>query len=107
MSDTVLWHGRDGVAYAYYVNSWDRPLRDAPGNYILVRRERRQWVPLYIGETESLRDRLTNGHDQWHRARRHGMTHIHAHVNLNGAAARRDEEADLLRHYRPVCNNRI
>ena len=106
MSETVTWRGRSGIGYTYFVNNLDRPLRDAPGNYILVRREPTQWVPLYIGQTQNLAARLAEHHHQWHCARRQGLTHIHAHITLDGAETRLAEEIDLINHYRPVCNVR-
>ena len=107
MNETVLWRGRSGIAYTYHVNNLDRPLRDAPGNYILVRREPTQWILLYIGQTESLEARLSSRHHQWPCARRQGLTHIHAHLSLDGKAVRLAEEMDLINHYHPVCNVRV
>ena len=61
---------------------------------------------MYIGETINLRRKLlptvTDG--KYDCAKRRGITHIHVHANLNGEPARRSEQEDLIRRYRPACN---
>ena len=62
------------------------------------------WQALYIGETGSLKDRVGPHHEHWDCAKRHGMTHIHAHVSVSSEIIRRREEADLVEQYHPACN---
>jgi predicted GIY-YIG superfamily endonuclease len=59
-------------------------------------------VALYIGQTDSFRDRIP-GHERWDEARRAGATHVHAMVVTN--SSERDRiEAELIRHYQPKMN---
>ena len=104
---TVTWHGKSKTAYHYSVYALDTNWNDTPGNYIFAKRNAQgAWVPLYMGETESLKNRLTplTSHEKWACARQNGATHIHAHTSSNSATARRAEESDLIASYRPICN---
>ncbi|MCG8561525.1 MAG: hypothetical protein MI824_17130 [Hyphomicrobiales bacterium] len=99
----VFWKGQSGRQYKYYVHDLDTRWKDAPGNYIFAKKSGQGWVAIYVGETESLRDRIPN-HEKWSCARRNGVTHIHAHVNNGGMAKRREEEDDLIAAHDPPCN---
>lgn len=73
------------------------------GNYVFAKVAGGRWSPVYAGETEDLSNRF----DYHHRMpciNRHGATHIHARVNLDGRAARLDEESDIRWAYDPPCN---
>ena len=103
----VKWTGESGKQYEYWVYDTNTTWKDAPGNYIFAGRDQQnQWVPLYIGETGSLRDRLSpiDRHEKWPCARRNGATHVHAHVNQDGIQERRKEESDLIDAHNPRCN---
>ena len=100
---TQGWQGQSGVVYQYEVYPLNATFSAVPGNYIFARLEGNQWRPLYIGESQDLSERISN-HNEWPCVRRHGVTHIHAHVNNGGQAVRRAEEADLLARFSPPCN---
>jgi hypothetical protein len=56
--NTIMWSGQSGRQYKY----WYSPMptfkgKDQPGNYIFARWTGTGWRPVYIGETESLKDR--------------------------------------------------
>jgi len=72
------------------------------GNYIFAKDNGPTWSAIYIGQTESFKDRLPS-HDKLPCAQRNGFTHIHARANEN-EASRLKEEADLIANYRPPCN---
>jgi hypothetical protein len=77
---------------------------DEPGNYIFVKETSPNcWIPLCIGETESLKKRL-GGHEKLRCVRRNGGTHIHAHTASASEQDRKEEEADLLAKWDPPCN---
>ena len=102
MAETVEWTGASGKTYKYWVyenTNW----KEEAGNYIFAKQTTRGSVALYIGETTNLAERLPN-HEALPCARRNGLTHIHAHLNPNGQAARRQEERDLIANYSPACN---
>lgn len=104
MADKCKWIGASGKEYLYDIFKIGIDWNDVPGNYIFAyKTEPTVWAPVYIGETESFKDRLPN-HPELPCIRRNGGTHIHAHVNQN-SQGRLDEEADLLKNHNPPCNN--
>ena len=100
----ATWTGKTGTWYHYEVYNILSPWNDVPGNYIFARQTLHGWVAVYIGETESLKSRLTPYHHKMQCALRSGMTHIHAHRNDAGADARRWEERDILAGNPTPCN---
>ena len=80
-----------------------------PGNYIFAKtistKDGPKWTAIYIGETESFKNRLGGHHEKWDRALRYGMTHVHAHTGSTSRDVRRREEADLLAIRNPPCND--
>jgi len=102
-SGTVIWKGFSGQTYGYNVyrlgsTAW----RDLPGNYIFAKQVGQDWRAIYIGQTESFRDRLP-GHNELPCVSRNGATHIHVHVNRY-KDARLSEERDLILEHKPACN---
>ena len=100
------WRGRSGREYEFEVYPPDTRWSDTPGVYIFARYSApdRSWYALYIGETESFQDRLTESHEKLPCARRNGMTHIHVHQNYGGVTVRRAIEEDLIARWNPPCN---
>lgn len=106
MSDPdIHWEGQSGKSYGYWIAPIDASFKDVPGNYIFAKETKpNQWRAVYIGQAESLKERLSN-HEKEPCARRNGATHIHNHTNSAGENARRAEETDLIRKWSPVCND--
>jgi hypothetical protein len=103
MADKYIWTGASGKKYEYEIYPIGTNWNDVPGNYIFARESTtNRWQAIYIGETESFKDRLPN-HNELPCIRRNGGTHIHAHVNRD-SRARLDEEADLLANNKTPCN---
>jgi predicted GIY-YIG superfamily endonuclease len=103
-NQTIEWPGQSGKSYTHYIHPIETTFKDAPGNYVFAREASPgRWTPLYIGQTKSLNDRLSN-HEKEDCARRRGATHIHAHVNTGGESARLTEEKDLIGKWKPPCN---
>ena len=98
------WIGKSGKTYRYEVHAKNTNWADVPGNYIFAKQTPNGWLALYMGETGSLRDRITPSHEKWDCAERAGMTHIHAHTNSSSQQTRRDEESNLIQRYNPPCN---
>ena len=89
------------MKYNLFEGQWD----DAPGNYIFARLlGGDQWQAIYVGETSSFKDRITQSHEKLQCARRYGFTHVHAHINNGGQDVRRAEEGDIIKRYNPPCN---
>lgn len=103
MADQCKWTGKSGKEYMYNVYSIDTTWNDVAGNYIFAKKANSNtWSAVYIGETESFKDRLPN-HNELPCIRRNGGTHIHVHVNQD-SQARLTEEQDLLSNYTTPCN---
>ena len=102
---TINWPGASGTQYKYWIYPIGTTFRDEPGNYIFAKRTSSgKWTPVYIGETQSLGDRLPN-HEKLPCVKRTGGTHVHAQITSGGQQARLAEEADLLRNFSPPCND--
>ena len=103
---TATWTGASGTKYEYTIHPVNEVWNDVPGNYIFARYNpnTRRYEALYIGQTSSLKNRLVSSHEALPCAGRNSMTHIHAHANYNGEAARLLEEKDLIDSNNPPCN---
>lgn len=103
----VNWIGESGMVYLYEVFPLDTEFRPLPGNYIYAgRAETGEWVPLYIGQTRDMHQRL-EGHEKLQPAIANGATHIHMHFDQKGQATRCSEERDLIVRWQPVCNEPV
>jgi hypothetical protein len=106
-SPYVLWTGQSGKHYQYEILPIDASFRALPGNYIYARQEEDgTWVPIYIAQTRDLHQRL-EGHVRTDDAIASGATHLHAHYDTAGQAARCSEEHDLIVRWQPVCNEKV
>jgi hypothetical protein len=106
MSDIINWVGKSGQLYRYWIltNITMEGIQAAAGNYAFVKQlPSGNFVPLYFGETENLRDRILS-HDRWDEARRAGLTHVMGHTTPAGAQARLSEERDLIQQWNPPLN---
>lgn len=100
---TIIWHGLSGQAYKYWIYRIGASLKEEPGNYIFAKETSpNKWAPQYIGQAKNLNERLEN-HEKEDCAKKHGSTHIHAHLNRD-KDARLYEEADLIERWKPPCN---
>ena len=101
---TIMWPGASGKEYKYWIHPIGTSFEDKPGNYIFAKETAPdRWTPIYIGETDSLKDRLSS-HEKMPCVRRYGGTHVHVHTSSADATIRRDEESDLLDKWDPPCN---
>lgn len=96
--DTVNWGG-----YEFDVHTKNTKWNDVPGLYIFTGlNQRNRWVALYIGETDSLAERIP-GHEHWTEAVQLGATHIHARAEQE-ENHRVLVEATLVSQYKPRLN---
>lgn len=101
MGDPVKW-----LSYELGVYAPSTTWNDVAGVYIFCGvSAQNKWVPLYIGQAESFRDRFSS-HDQWAPAVRLGATHVHA-VVVAHAATRDLIERELVRAFQPSLNTQL
>ncbi len=101
---TIMWTGASGTKYKYRIYPIGTTFKNVPGNYIFAKESSPgHWSPVYIGETESLKDRLSN-HEKMPCVQRHGGTHVHVHTSSSDVTDRTAEESDLLAKWDPPCN---
>lgn len=101
---TISWTGMSGQKYNYWVYRIGTTFKDKPGNYIFAKVSTPgKWLPLYIGETDSLAERIPN-HEKLPCVKRNGGTHIHVHISSSSETTRRTEESDLIAKWDPPCN---
>ncbi|MCK0139615.1 hypothetical protein [Aliiroseovarius sp. F47248L] len=107
MSMTVTWTGHSGSRYRFDVFPVGTPFNPISGVYIFCRQiASGSWEALYVGETQSLEQRLNTGigsHQGYARAARFGMTHIAA-IAVAGDAESLRIETDLRYGLNPSAN---
>ena len=98
--------GRRHVFEAYTLGT--ETFKDVGGVYIFTgaRNQRGdiKYYPLYIGQTGSLRNRLTASHEKWPCAVQNNVDCLCVLVEEN-TLSRRAIELDLLSKYNTPCNN--
>ncbi len=103
-TETILWPGRSGKQYKYFIYPLGTSFSAVPGNYIFSKETSpNHYRPIYIGETSDLSERF-DSHHKMACIKRNGATHIHVHQTNGGVAVRRAEESDLVSRWKPVCN---
>jgi hypothetical protein len=105
---TVNWTGLSGQTYEFSVYELAVHFKPLPAVYVLAKLGHgSRFEALYVGEAESLEDRLNTcraQHDGFQRALKMGVTHICARLVSNGAAERLRIETDLRHALNPPCN---
>jgi hypothetical protein len=105
-SDYIDWNGVTGSTYRYWFLETPRipsSIKDEGGNYAFVKQlPNGNFVPLYFGQADSLRNRIPN-HERWNDAIRAGATHVMSHTTPS-AVSRDLEEVDLIRQWNPILN---
>lgn len=103
---TIDWSGQSGTNYKYWIYPIGTSFKDSPGNYIYSKETKPgYWSPVYIGQTNSLQNRLSN-HEKESCSKRNGATHIHVHLSGN-ETSRLNEEKDLVVKWKPTCNEQL
>lgn len=103
MADKVKLDGLE-----FYIHPVGTNYVDQGGVYAFLKVVGSQWVINYIGETESLKSRLTQNLKQHHRydcaVARGKATHIATRLVTGGKQARLDMETRLRNVFDPPCN---
>ncbi|MDE2987723.1 MAG: hypothetical protein OXT70_06660 [Chloroflexota bacterium] len=100
-TETCKWDG-----HSFNVHTINTNWNDVGGVYIFAGKTTEgRWRAYYIGETKSLKDRLTpiGGHEKWATAKRRGATHVHARA-VSTQTQRKQLEKDLISKYQPAGN---
>lgn len=107
MAYSITWSGASYTPYTFETYPAGTAFNPVSAVYILCREvSPGSWEALYVGETQSLQQRLNSGvanHDGHRRADAAGMTHI-AVLQVNGEAERLRIETDLRHGLDPVAN---
>ena len=107
MATIVTWTGSSRTQYQFELYKIGQEFNPVSGVYIFCRETSPgSWQALYVGETQSLKDRLNTGvsnHDGFKCASRSGATHV-AVRQVSGEANRLRVETDLRHGINPVCN---
>jgi hypothetical protein len=104
---SYIWQGISERNYRYWIHPIGTSFKEEPGNYIFAEQMPfAAWSARYIGQTDNLNERLGD-HEKEICAKRHGATHIHAHVTSGGEEFRKAEERDLIRKWNPPCNEQL
>jgi hypothetical protein len=105
-SSYIDWNGVTGTPYRYWFLDTPRnpsSIKDEGGNYAFVKQlPNGNFVALYSGQADSLRDRIPN-HERWNDAIRAGATHVMSHTTPS-AVSRDLEEVDLIQQWNPILN---
>ncbi|MGD2270616.1 MAG: hypothetical protein PVI06_09480 [Desulfobacterales bacterium] len=106
MSDpNIYWTGASGRKYGYWIHPIDAKFRKIAGNVIFAQQtETDEWVPVYIGETRNFDEGFADP-KVVACAKKNGATHAHVHFSSPGDPVRLAEVADLVAHWKPVCNS--
>jgi hypothetical protein len=100
----IMWPGASGKQYKYWIHPINTSFKGSPGNYIFAKETSpERWIPIYIGETDNIKERLSN-HEKMPCVKRHGRTHVHIHNSSSAEELRRAEESDLIANWDPPCN---
>jgi hypothetical protein len=109
MADTpIQWAGASGKKYDFYLFPLGHDLQAVAGNYIFSKLVSNVWRPIYIGETENLKDRLVTNltsHHKYDCIVKEGATHVFAVAIAGGHQARLDLEMDLRKGHKTPCND--
>ncbi len=104
--DTIEWTGKSGTDYRFEVYPLGTEFVPLPGVYIFCVLTGGVYKALYVGETDSLYDRLNarlDDHDGFERARAYGVSHVGAML-VDNPTQRLRIEIDLRHGMNPVCN---
>lgn len=107
----IGWTGYSGEVYQYQIYDLTKKFSiDRPGNYIyaqvIINTDRNEWEPLYIGQTDNLSlELILDTHPKGDCIIDTGATHILVHLSDFNEDTRIAETIDLIKNYKPICND--
>ena len=108
MAETIIWKGKSGTEYKYWLYDLGDTHDAVPANYIFIKETKgtkaNYFTPIYIGETEDISERF-DSHHKMPCIQRNGATHLCTHKSDADKKVRCAEESDLINNYNPTCND--
>ena len=102
---TILWDGKSGREYRYWIYDIGHSMKQVPGNYCFAEETLpHTWKPIYFGETSDLSE-CFDYHHKMDCIRQNGATHIHTHISSEDKEVRCLEETDLINKWKALCND--
>ena len=102
---SAVWTAFDGSKFEFHVYGKGMQWPDRGGVYIFAYFDGTTWWPVYIGQTNSFKARLT-GHPQWDQAVKCGATHVLIRY-VDDALTREVLEERLIRSLQPSLNHQL
>ena len=104
MSDipSVIWIGKSGKKYRYWIYDYPKKFPDKPGNFMIAKIIGTGWRPVYIGYADDLSQYFETIKDATC-IERCFATHVHAHFNPDGESACIKEAIDILDKWGSEC----
>lgn len=104
----AVFYGASGNQYVFQVYPIDTQFLNLGGVYIFTKQSvdhqgKISFQPLYIGQTNSLTQRLTPNHEAWNTALRSGFDTLCVYIDIN-ESSRMSSERDLINNYNPPYN---
>jgi hypothetical protein len=104
----VVWSGQSTRRYEFQLHPIGAAYFDKPGVYIFCKAfADGKWYAVYVGETDSFKQRLTDnlyGHHRWQCIQAAGATHICTLHVTGSVLSRMSIETDLRASLNPPCN---
>ena len=100
--ETVTFTGSSSEKYDFTAYTTDTAFNEVGAVYIFTKRENSRYTPLYIGQTDNLKERIPN-HEKWPCVRRNGVNSICV-LSDSSQSSRLQTESDLLDKRNPPCN---
>lgn len=101
----VPLRGISGAMYQFAAYPKHFSWNEVPGVYAILKWTGTQWIVLYVGEAENLKQRLS-GHHRQTCFDRNGWTHL-AFLHESSGVRRLAIERDVMEAYQPTCNKEV
>ena len=103
---TVTFQGASGNKYDFTAYTTDTQFNEVGAVYIFTKEDNRSYIPLYIGQTDNLGERIPN-HEKWSCVKQNGVNFSICAMVESSEFSRREIERDLLEMRNPPCNDRF
>ena len=99
----MVWPGKSGKSYRYFVYNIGANFKAVPGNYIFTNTSSGKLSAIYIGQVKDLSEDFEN-HPKMPCVRKNGANQIHVRVNDQREDIRQAEVEDIISAQNPPCN---